>query len=151
MGKVKEMHQRNRIFEAILDVTRENQVLLREILHRLPKNHYTVRVTQENTMSIGNIQAGTSGTFSAVLDDNGSPITLPSGSTFTWTADDTTVTITPSEDTTSAVIEVPAGDTGTSVTVTATVTVNGQTVSGSLSVALTAIPQTFTVVVTQTA
>lgn len=102
-------------------------------------------------MAIGNIQAGTSGTFAAVLDDNGSPITLPAGSTFAWTASDPSVTITPSADTTSAVVAVPAGDTGTSVTITATVTVNGTTVSGSLSVTLTPIPQVFTVVVTQTA
>lgn len=140
----------DKLEREILEATRENTHLLREILHRLPQHHYKVCVTQENTM-IGNIQAGTSGTFAAVLDDNGSPITLPSGSTFTWTASDTTVTIAPSADTTSADIAVPAGDDGTSITVTASVTVNGNTVSGSLSVALTPIPQVFTVVVTQTA
>ena len=125
-----------------------------EILGRIDRkldHHYSVHITQENPMAIGNIQAGTSGTFAAVLDDNGSPITLPAGSTFAWTASDPSVTITPSADTTSAVVAVPAGDTGTSVTITATVTVNGTTVSGSLTVTLTPIPQVFTVVVSQTA
>ena len=102
-------------------------------------------------MAIGNIQAGTSGTFAAVLNENGSPFALPSGSTFAWTADDASVVITPSADSTSAVVEVPAGDAGVSVTITATTTVFGQTVSGSLTVPLNSSPQTFTVVVTQTA
>ena len=124
-----------------------------EILERIDRklpNRYSVRITQENPMAIGNIQAGTSGTFAAVLDDNGSPITLPTGSTFTWTDSDPSVTITPSADSTSAVVAVPAGDTGTSITVTATVTINGNTVSGSLVVPLTPIPQVFTVVVSHT-
>jgi hypothetical protein len=102
-------------------------------------------------MAIGNIQAGTSGSFLAVLDDNGSAIALPSDSTFVWTASDASVTITPSSDSTTAVVAVPAGDAGTSITVTATVTVNGTAYAGSVTVALTPIPQVFTVVVTQTA
>ena len=136
---------------------REEVRLLKSILRVLEdidrnlNHHYVVHVTQENSMAIGNIQAGTSGSFLAVLDDNGSAIALPSDSTFVWTASDASVTITPSSDSTTAVVAVPAGDAGTSITVTATVTVNGTAYAGSVTVALTPIPQVFTVVVTQTA
>jgi hypothetical protein len=126
--------------------------LFRRLLHQLECPRYTVTVTQETTMAIGNITAGTSGTFAAVLNDNGTPIALPSGSTFAWTASDSTVSIVPSSDTTSAVVNIPAGDPGTSVTVTAsTVGPDGNTYSGSVTVPLTPVPQQFTVTVTQTA
>jgi hypothetical protein len=103
-------------------------------------------------MAIGNIVAGSTGTFAAQFLDNGTAVALPSGSVFAWSADDTTVTFVVSTDTTSAVVTVPAGDTGTSVTITASTTdPNGNTVSGSLTVSLTSAPQVFSVIVNQTA
>jgi hypothetical protein len=124
--------------------------ILHVLRHRLTVHVYHL-VWEIIPMAIGNIQAGTSGTFAAVLDDNGSPIALPADSTFTWTASDPSVVITPTEDTTGAEVAIQAGDVGTTVTVTATVIVNGVSVSGSIDVALTSIPQAFTVVVSQTA
>jgi hypothetical protein len=132
---------------------------LRAIRRELKTHDYSVRVRKrlpdmmgDLLMATGNIPAGSSGTFAAQLLDNGSPIALPSGSTFMWSASDSTVTIAPSADTTSAVVDVPAGDPGTSLTITAsTVGPDGNTYSGSLSVALTPTPQQFTVTVTQTA
>lgn len=103
-------------------------------------------------MAIGNITAGSTGTFAAQLEDNGVAIALPSGSTFAWSASDASVTFATSADTTSTVVTVPAGDPGTSLTITAATTdPNGNAVSGSITVALTPVAQTFTVVVTQTA
>lgn len=131
----------------------EHQILsiLRRIEHRL-EPRFTIRITQESTMAIGNIPAGSTGAFAAQLEDNGSPITLPSGSTFAWSASDATVTFATSADTTSTVATVPAGDPGTSVTITASTTApDGTTASGTITVALTPTPQQFSVSVTQTA
>lgn len=103
-------------------------------------------------MAIGNIVAGSTGSFAAQLLDNGAAISLPTGSVFAWSASDSTVTFVTSADTTSTVVTVPAGDTGTSVAITAsTVGPDGKTYSGTITVALTAAPQTFSVVITQTA
>ena len=103
-------------------------------------------------MAIGNIVAGSTGTFAAQLLDNGVPVALPTGSVFAWSSSDTAVTFAVSDDTASVVVTVPAGDVGTSVTVTAsTVGPDGKTYSGSLTVALTPTPQVFSVVITQTA
>ena len=126
--------------------------LLREILRRLTHHPYHVLITQEGPMAIGNITAGTSGTFAAQLLDAGSPISLPSGTTFVWSASDSTVSIVQSADTTSAVITVPPGDAGTTLTVTASTTdPAGNPQSGSITVELTPVPQTFSVTVAQTA
>lgn len=126
--------------------------LLRLVWSLANRPHFTILITQETPMAIGNIGAGTSGTFAAQLEDNGSPIALPVGSTFAWTASDTTVLITPSDDSLSALIDVPSGDTGTSITVTAsTVAPDGSTVSGSITVPLTPVPQQYSVTVVQTA
>lgn len=95
------------------------------------------------------ITDGGQGTFQAVLQLNGVPV--PTQPKFTWSTNVPDATITPSADTTSAVISVPAGETATSITVTASTTdTNGNPVSGVLAVPLNA-PQVFTVVVTQTA
>lgn len=105
-------------------------------------------------MAIGNIQAGTTGTFSATLLDNGAPIALPASSVFAWSADDTLVTIdtNAAPDGSLAVVTVPAGDAGTSVTLTVSATApDGTTATGTITVALTPVPQTFTVQVMQTA
>jgi hypothetical protein len=118
--------------------------------------HYTVKVKQTKSwrkrMAIGNITAGTTGSFAAQLELNGAPIPLPSGSTFAWSASDPAVSLVVSADTLSVVISVPAGDQGTSVSIAAAATApNGKVVTGTLSVALTPIPQVFTVTVSQTA
>lgn len=93
------------------------------------------------------IPSGGSGTFQAVLELNGSP--FPSQPAFDWTTNVASAVVTPSADSLSVVISVPAGETATSITVTATV--KGQSISGFLTVPLNAVvtPQVFTVVVSQ--
>ena len=99
-------------------------------------------------MANGIIDGGT-GTFAAVLELNGSPFSTQP--TFTWTTNVPDATVTPSTDSLSAVISVPAGETATSITVTATATdPAGASVSGFLTVPLNA-PQVFSITVTQTA
>jgi hypothetical protein len=149
--------------ELVLSSKRTERLLADLLAEVRSFHHYSVLVTFNATqpyyyhqgeivMAIGNIPAGQTGTFAAQLLDNGAPIALPAGSTFTWTASDASVTFATSADTTSTVVTVPAGDTGTSVTITASTTdPNGNPVSGSITVALTPTPQQFTVTVTQTA
>src|SRR5215469_4419862 len=78
-------------------------------------NQFTVRITGDSMA----ITVGSTGTFTAQLEDNGNPIPLPAGSTFAWSADDTNASLAPSADTLSVVVSVPATDTATSITVTA--------------------------------
>lgn len=145
--------------------------LLREILHVLERlnrkipDHYSIRVTQETPMAIGNIPAGSSGQLGAELLMNGSPYVIPSGSSYvftpTFTADDPSVTLTPATTDESGgtlpltgqiVVNVPAADTGASVTVTVMAAdPNGNTLSQSLTIALTPEAQTFTISLTQLA
>lgn len=134
----------------ILYLERRNFWLLHKILKHLNLSHFTIRVTLENTMAIS---VGTTGTFTAQLEDNGNPIPLPAGSTFAWSADDTNASLAPSADSTSVVVTVPASDTATSITVTASTTApDGTTVSGSVTVPITpGVAHTFTVLVSQTA
>ena len=65
---------------------------------------------------VGNINAGSTGTFAATLLQNGAPLTTPPVPATVWTysCSDSSVTIAPSADTTSAVYSVPSNDTGTS-------------------------------------
>ena len=116
---------------------------------------FTAVISQEdNPMAIGNINAGSTGTFVATLLQNGVPDTTD---VVTWTYDcsDPTVTIAPSADTKSAVYSVPSNDTGTSFQAGASaVAPDGTTVTTPpLTVTLT--PGTTTVVfsasITQTA
>jgi hypothetical protein len=95
------------------------------------------------------ITDGGQGTFAAVLELNGTPTaTQPQ---FTWSTNVADATVTPSTDTLSAVIQVPAGESATSITVTATTTdPNGNSISGFLTVPLNA-PAVFSVTVSQTA
>lgn len=95
------------------------------------------------------INPGQTATFQAALLDNGSAITAPNP--FTWTVSDPSLTVTPSSDTTSATVAVPADTTLTSFEVTATtVDPNGASQSGSDSQTIVQ-PQKFTVTVTRTA
>jgi hypothetical protein len=149
-------HHEPEIEIVILESDRDEVKLLKRILHalgriekRLPPLHrFSISVTLENRMAIS---VGTSGTFTATLEDNGVDIALPAGSTFAWTADDTSATITPSADSLSAVIAVPASDTATTITVTASTTApDGSKVSGSVTVPITpGVAHTFTVNVVQ--
>lgn len=95
------------------------------------------------------ITDGGTGTFTAVMELNGTPLsTQPQ---FSWTTNVADATITPSTDTLTAVIAVPAGETATSITITAEAPdTNGNKVSGFLTVPLNA-PQIFTITVSQTA
>lgn len=151
----------------ILEATRENTRLLREIL-RLVKTHpnrYSLDVTQEIQMAVGNIAAGATGQLGVALLDNGSPYVLPEGSAYvltpTFTADDATVTFAAATTDASngtipldaqTVISVPAGDPGTSVTITASAPApDGTTATGTLTITLTPVPQVFTLAVSQLA
>ncbi len=133
----------------ILEMERGNRRLLHRILRHLGLNHFTVAVSGD----VMAINAGSTGTFTAELEDNGNAIPLPVGSTFAWTADDTNATLAPSADSLSVVVTVPATDTATSITVTASTTApDGSTVSGSVTVPITpGVTHTFTVLVSQTA
>ena len=135
----------------ILELERGNRYLLHRILRHLGLNHFTVKVSG----GIMAINAGSTGTFTAELEDNGNVIPLPAGSTFAWSSDDTnwSTTLAPSADSTSVVVTVPATDTATSITVTASTTApDGTTVSGSVTVPITpGVAHTFTVLVSQTA
>jgi hypothetical protein len=145
--------------ELLLSGQRTERLLAVLVAEVRSLHHYSVSIflnttqlNQGDSLMIGSITAGQTGTFAAQLADNGSPIALPAGSTFAWTASDTTVTFETSADTLSTVVTVPAGDTGTSVTITASTTdPSGNPVSGSLTVAITPEAQQFTVTVTQTA
>jgi hypothetical protein len=95
--------------------------LIERILHLLEHKPvvYTAILTQEDTMAIGNINAGSTGTFAATLLSSvdgaaPSPVTPQPTMDWTYSCSDSTVTITPSADTTSAVYSVPSNDTGTS-------------------------------------
>ncbi len=129
--------------------------LLERILHELRmirrevKPYFSVTVRSSQMA----INAGSTGTFTAELEDNGTAIPLPAGSTFAWSADDTNATLAPSADSLSVVVTVPASDTATSITVTASTTApDGSTVVGSVTVPITpGVTHTFTVLVSQTA
>jgi len=101
------------------------------------------------------IAIGGQGTIQAQLNNNGVPISLPSGSSWQWSDDDvqSQITLDPTDPTGGTIfITVPANDTSTSLTVTASTTdPNGAAVSGSLVVPLTPGVNMFTVVVTQIA
>ena len=92
--------------------------LVERVLHLLePKPAvFTAVLHQENIMAIGNINAGSTGTFAATLLENGAPLTTPPSTPTVWTysCSDPTVTIVTSADTTSSVFSVPQNDTGTS-------------------------------------
>jgi hypothetical protein len=132
--------------------------LLHEILRRLPGT-YTVNISQENSMSTTPIiVAGAAGSFTATLESNGSPYTTPSGSTYTpsytWSASDTSVTITPGTPNSTASVAVPASDSATSFTLGAsTVAPDGTTASGTLVVTIgpSSTATVFTVSITENA
>lgn len=154
MGRKKNHSQREeeKLLEKILEADERMEHVLDRIERDLEPHRYQIRITQEFVMAIGNISAGTTGSFSAALTDNGSPIALPTGSTFAWTSTDSLVTFdtSASPDGSSAVVSVPAGDTGTTVTITVSTTAtDGTTATGSITVALTPVPQRFAVTITQ--
>jgi hypothetical protein len=105
-------HFEHKVLESLERIERR----LRTLEHE-EETHYTAVLTfQGDDMAIGNITAGSSGTFAATLLENGAPLTTPPATATVWTysCSDSTVTIAPSVDTTSAVFSVPQNDTGTS-------------------------------------
>jgi hypothetical protein len=146
--------------EEILEV-------LRKILHLLETHlkTFTLRIKLENSMSIGQIVAGTTGQLEAEVLENGVVYTPPVGVTYTptitWTASDVEVTFSPATADDSGgvvplsqqiVVNVPAGDPSTSVVITgSTSDPNGNPLSGSVTIPITAAPQVFTLSVTQVA
>lgn len=157
------MPKRNQLLNEILEETRMNNILLREILQYLSPRHN--QFSLEIKMSVGNIVAGTTGQIEAEVFENGVLYTAPVGTTYvptlTWTSSDSTVTFTPATDddsggtvplTQQIVVNVPAGDTSTSVTITATTTdPNGNPLTGTISIPVTSAPQVFTLQLTQVA
>jgi len=148
----------SRFEEEVLRLLRdENKRLVR--IEKLLSPEFSARITLKGShMDIGNIAAGSTGTFAATLLANGTPYVPPAGSTFvpqwTWSCSDTTVTISPSADTTSAVFSVPANDTGTSLTAGVSIVApDGSTQTASLTVTLTPgqTSVTFTASLAQTA
>ncbi len=108
--------------------------LIERVLHLLEKHvvYTAVLVFEDNPMAIGNINAGSTGTFAATLLQNGAPLATPPASPTVWTysCSDPSVTIAPSTDTTSAVYSVPSNDTGTSFQAAASATApDGTTVT----------------------
>ena len=158
-----DMISQHELYETLREIVH----LLREIRQELEKrlNHYSLHITQETTMALENITAGTTGQFGATLLDNGLPYSAPAGSSYVFTpaftASDSAVTFTPATDDASSgtipladqiVVSIPASDSGTSVTITATATApDGTTVTNSITVALTPLPRTYTLAISQLA
>lgn len=158
-----------RLLDEILMEQREEIRLLREILKQLqtppPVKHYTVRIQQLTPRAFkgvsmadpapSGIVTGGSGTFNAVLLDNGTAVaTQPT--TWTWSTNDASGQITIANDPSdpsgaTVIVSVPAGDTTQSVVITAqTMDPSGTPVSGNVVVPITGALQTFTVQITQT-
>lgn len=155
------LNHEHKLLERILArvAALENQNLVLESLvfcmaQRVFKDHdFTLQITQREN-HIMRIIDGSTGTFLASLLLNGAPYTptTPFTLSVSWTVDDTSVVLTPSDDTTSVVAAVPAGDTGTSINITATTTApDGTTVTNTVNVPLGPEPQVFSLGITQTA
>jgi hypothetical protein len=129
---------------------RETLKALHRIEHLLRHDHFNLRL--EHNMAIGDITAGQSGTFTAVLLLNGEPYNAPSGSTYTfgpsYTSSDADITIGAD-----GVANVPATSTDTSLTVDASaVAPDGTTVTAPpVTVTITPAPQVFSLGLSQTA
>lgn len=72
----------------------------------------------DHTMAIKGIVLGATGTFQMTPLPTGS--VFPSGTTFTWTSDDTLTSLTPSADGTGVAVATTTGDTATSFNLTCT-------------------------------
>jgi hypothetical protein len=78
----------------------------------------TTTTQGDMTMAITGIVLGATGTFQEQPSPAGS--SFPTGTTFTWTSDDTLTTLTPSADTTQVAVATSASDTATSFNLTCT-------------------------------
>jgi hypothetical protein len=137
---------------------RQFDVLARLLWHLINPNRFTIRITQEGTtMAIGSLTSPGTASILLALLDNGAPYVAPEGSTYVFTpslaCSDASVTIAPDATTPDQFdVTIPAGDTSTSAVFTATATApDGTTATGTLSIPLAAIPQQFSISVTQTA
>lgn len=134
-----------KLLEEILEVE-SRQLRSLDLIARRTENRYTIRITQENVMSLGTIAPGSTGQFGAVLLNNGTPDTTSFVPSFTFTSSDPSVTFATATTDASGgtiplsqqtVLSVPTGDTLGSVTVTATcVDPNGVSQSNSVTVAI---------------
>ena len=141
--------------EEVLRLLRDDHNRIVEIEKLLKKKPVVYTAILENTMAIGNINAGSTGTFAATLLQNGVAVVPQPTLTWTYSCSDPTVTIAPSADTTSAVYSVPSNDTGTSFQAAAsTIAPDGSTVTTPpLTVTLTpgTTSATFSASIAQTA
>jgi hypothetical protein len=103
---------------------------------RREPSYLKIRQRRRDMPTNNSIQAGSSGVFEV--------LPLPVGTAFaqgdlpSWTADDTSLTLTPSADGTQVTVAVPATDTNTSFNLTASYTrkVDGTTITDSIAVAI---------------
>lgn len=151
---MRELREIIKLLECVVELELSNSRKLDRIIRVLSaENRFAVQITQEFPAMANGVVVGATGKFLAQLLDNGSPIALPAGASWSWSADDTTVTITPdTADATGATVDVaiPAGDPATTVTLTASTTdPAGQGVKGELSFPVLPVPQNFTVSISQ--
>ena len=154
-------HQIERTLHIVEEISRQLEKLAERVkeIERLleTKHHFTIQLTQENTMAIGSLSSPGTASILLALLDNGSPYVPPAGSTYTFaptlTSSDTLVTITADPTVPDQFdVTIPAGDTSTSVTFTASATApDGTTASGTLSIPFASTPQQFSISVTQSA
>jgi hypothetical protein len=154
---------------------KELMQILKAILAALKPQRFTIAITQvvqeSNNMkitktnparksaAIGGLSSPGSATLNfTLLDQNGNPYVVPAGSTYvfnpTVSADDPNVTLT--ENTSNATpqvfVSIPPGDPSAQVTFSATATdPDGNTATGTLSIPLSEVTQTFTIEITQVA
>ena len=100
------------------------------------------------------VQSGIASAFGAQLQDNGNPIDLPSGSSFSWSTDDPTDTLVPGGGVGSPTVNVTVNNppaSRTTITVTATtIAPDGSSVSGSVTTdIIVGVTHTYTVSVAQ--
>jgi hypothetical protein len=141
--------------EEVLRLLRADHNRIVAIEKLLAPHNFTLIL--ERSMAIGNIAAGSTGTFTPQLLLNGQPFVVPAGSTFvpqyTYSSPTADAVLTPSADTTSVVVGIPTGSTDTSVTVGASVIApDGSTQTATDTVPVTpGSPQAFSLSLSQTA
>jgi hypothetical protein len=145
---MRERHFEEEVLRLLRDDHRRIE-RIEKLLESKPVIFTAILIQEDNPMAIGNINAGSTGTFAATLLQNG-VVDTTDVVTWTYSCSDPTVTIAPSADTTSAVYSVPSNDTGTSFQAAASaIAPDGTTVvTPPLTVTLT--PGTVTAVFTAT-
>lgn len=148
--QIQRLQRTLRLTDAIvLQQHRSIQQLHRQvalILWKLDHQHdkYALTLTLENNMADG-IIVGQSGTVLSTYTDNGNPVPLPYPNPIQYNSSDPSVTLTPSADSTTCTVAVPAGDASTQVVISASVQNSDGTITNSnaLSIPILPVPQQF--------